>query len=1077
MLTTASQFTSRARSLHVQNAATVRILGGGCPQGIRPRQQSRGFRWGFWSNLDDELSEQIRQRHRLLKQKYSEQINRRLSWDKHPLGEDPRHALKRIMKTYWHSSYSGDRFCDEARPTKHPTPDNEAGVRTGHTIEDVERGAMDQLIFGEDPATPHPSWNRNPQRLRARHLKWTSQTSCGQPIEEDKFIIDPITNRKVTKQPPATSLKNGENSPVKSFKDYRSLFVHPDTASKQADPPEQRDEDSQRRPQAVMDAHRYYQSDGNVQPHDASTGKHSQPAVSKVGEYSPAVLPERHNSDSSLKDGARLEDLLGYKPFTESRLADNFNLATNMEGISQNHADNIRHKASMEEAYGKFCDLQPPQETIDEYGYKSVVADRIASRVADVKSRGANQNNSATGETDTMIKVKPAHDVRHQRSSIRHEGKPLGFREEYVKPEVLREYRSSIQTVKPEDFSASTVEELRAKYGAAEVKQYTTSRHLKPVDSLSQQYDGSSEFKELVTRNEPHDEHSSFPKRPKEQCHPEHVSKCGALNRRPQPSPEVLSQSHSDLHRYDEPSFFEEKTSFDNNQVKVEDCHESSLTPNDSDGKPSSLEEELAHPKTPGTLHELIYQESDGRPETLERLVSVKQGYGRKLSSARCKASEHLGSPRPILERLASVRQGQGKVSNYREMLESLMNQHEQLSNEHDAEATLAVESAKAKNQQADGPSRKLTGNYVRDFPEEFEKSWTQTLASTPDTTDFSSETEVLGESEAMDGGLEGAFGRPTPSRLQPALDRHFSAKAAINQDASKKEKLEGFGDSRSDEGGERLPEKSTTSEAKEELVTTTKEEPTVAADQEAKKYAVDEASEILKETRISSENEPVLYKILAYDPTMQKINMAETTSLVPDFASALSPADALLRLSHPTRFFPHFAGLETEGFEIASGSGDVLVFRKVRPAKSEQVEETKSSANTAAAATKPPPSPTESPVNPIDMTGRPRMVAPASANFASPTGYVKYENLPETEASNLPPPPPRIAYNINLRREEPVYSGPKYKVYDEQKRKKNLGQRVLVGGVWVACISYGVGVVSEYFTTGGVDGMGPQGL
>jgi hypothetical protein len=92
---------------------------------------------------------------------------------------------------------------------------------------------------------------------------------------------------------------------------------------------------------------------------------------------------------------------------------------------------------------------------------------------------------------------------------------------------------------------------------------------------------------------------------------------------------------------------------------------------------------------------------------------------------------------------------------------------------------------------------------------------------------------------------------------------------------------------------------------------------------------------------------EPTIYKILAYDPTMQSISTADTTSIVADSASPLTPAEVLLRLSNPTKFFPHFEPLQAQGYEIVSGSGDVLVFRKVRPAgagptgtKSEEVSE-----------------------------------------------------------------------------------------------------------------------------------------
>ncbi|RWA03892.1 hypothetical protein EKO27_g11210 [Xylaria grammica] len=203
--------------------------------------------------------------------------------------------------------------------------------------------------------------------------------------------------------------------------------------------------------------------------------------------------------------------------------------------------------------------------------------------------------------------------------------------------------------------------------------------------------------------------------------------------------------------------------------------------------------------------------------------------------------------------------------------------------------------------------------------------------------------------------------------------------------------------------------------------------------------------------------DEPTVYKILAYDPTMQAVNVAETTSVVPDLASPLSPTEVLLRLSNPAKFFPHFAPLQAEGFEIVSGGGDILVFRQVRPAKPAAQGGTTY-------------------VNPIDMMGRSAAV-PNAAAFVSPTGFVNYD-MPRVEEPAEPP----FRSNIDVRREEPVFSGQKSSSRDKESRRSkkprmNVGGRIIVGGAWVAGISYALGVVSEYFHTGGADGKGPTGF
>ncbi|KAI0521437.1 hypothetical protein F5B22DRAFT_596839 [Xylaria bambusicola] len=204
--------------------------------------------------------------------------------------------------------------------------------------------------------------------------------------------------------------------------------------------------------------------------------------------------------------------------------------------------------------------------------------------------------------------------------------------------------------------------------------------------------------------------------------------------------------------------------------------------------------------------------------------------------------------------------------------------------------------------------------------------------------------------------------------------------------------------------------------------------------------------------------DEPTVYKILAYDPVSQTINIAETTSVVPDLASPLSPTEVLLRLSNPTRFLPHFAPLQAEGFEIVSGSGHVLVFRQVRPAKATAQDGSPS-------------------VNPIDMMGR-QAAVPNPAAFVSPTGFVNYD-IPRVEEE---PVEHSSRSNVKVGREEAVFSGKRLSSKKNRgekfkKPKMGVGERIIVGGVWVAGISYALGVVIEYFHTGGTDGKGPTGF
>ncbi|KAK3186371.1 hypothetical protein K4F52_004909 [Lecanicillium sp. MT-2017a] len=80
-----------------------------------------------------------------------------------------------------------------------------------------------------------------------------------------------------------------------------------------------------------------------------------------------------------------------------------------------------------------------------------------------------------------------------------------------------------------------------------------------------------------------------------------------------------------------------------------------------------------------------------------------------------------------------------------------------------------------------------------------------------------------------------------------------------------------------------------------------------------------------------ASGSDAATYVVLAFDPLTHSVNVAETSSGVEHVGSAMTPAEAILRLSNPSKFFPHFQPLQEQGYEIVSGRGDVLIFRKVR--------------------------------------------------------------------------------------------------------------------------------------------------
>ena len=216
--------------------------------------------------------------------------------------------------------------------------------------------------------------------------------------------------------------------------------------------------------------------------------------------------------------------------------------------------------------------------------------------------------------------------------------------------------------------------------------------------------------------------------------------------------------------------------------------------------------------------------------------------------------------------------------------------------------------------------------------------------------------------------------------------------------------------------------------------------------------------------------NSSGVYRVLAYDPVTHKVTSAKTTSSVDSAAERPLPlVDALNKLESPAKFLPHFASLQNGGYDVISGSRNVLVFKKVRPGKDYTPVTDEGSPAFEERIRLP---------NPIDGT------TVQTGNFASPTGFVNHDPV-------LPPPPHEEQQNKEpegesqanpsrkMRREEDVFSGTGrswhtnsfWKKRTERKdshrraaRRRRSLKRMLSVGMWTAACCYGVGVAAEHF-------------
>lgn len=371
---------------------------------------------------------------------------------------------------------------------------------------------------------------------------------------------------------------------------------------------------------------------------------------------------------------------------------------------------------------------------------------------------------------------------------------------------------------------------------------------------------------------------------------------------------------------------------------------------------------------------------------------------------------------------------------------------------------------------------RPVTGNFSRDFPEEYAVSWGSAGASMLPKQDgtVASSASTAGTIPVSESSRD-----PGAPRLQTSLDRDqasssaadgepesfvfvssygtdlpAAAKAAQGSNGKKADAKDGKGDKL---------KASLVNELRsiyQDTYGTVEPQRRKPVGQFSAKEAASDNQSAESSDGVAAQN-PTLYKIVAYSPDTQSILTTETTSIVPpENEKFLSPAAALPRLAKPAKFIPHIAPLINEGYEIVSGNGHVLVFRKVRDGPPLGTPAAKAETDTHA----------RKMTNPIDGM---QSIRPATGNFASPTGFVNHD-LPE----------------YHIKSGEAGHDGHTYggsgsswkdqewhdRAARRQKGKKKV-KRLLIGAAWVGGLSYAVGVVAEFFRTGGTEGKGVVGL
>lgn len=1000
-------------------------------------QQIRTFRFArIWAScLDPEPHREVFRYHRKLRHRFAETLNRRLSWDNHPYADDAKRTLKSSIRECWRRDMrpTGRHVNTGARGR---TPDNPTGVRPGRNIEDAERGAMEHLLFGDRGAE---EWPYAPPKTRGRaRNQQTPPTRSAAVLAEDpssevEYIIDPITNRKVPKAAkapnvpdvPSPTINSGFNStlhapsdiPATTFKGYEPQFTS-------FNPP------------PISDSHDPVFYDGP-------------PPEAELKKYGPVKLSP-YASESAHSEQPNL--------VSESEEYENNHAQSSKKSISWHSNDGImatRNNASTDEGRGpnawtagsdnlgykdldKYVDFTPThQRRYDDLEkYKPVVPEEEVH--AETAQPQQPYPDLASYNTFTF----PERDGRpiSQEQTVAdleaYEYQQLASDQENARAvqEDLPDHPSDLSDYTPFNYNepdgrrASAAEEASG-YDPREVQQYQAFRYNEP--------DGKPAFASEEGNYDPSE-----------------VQSYQAF-RHNEPDGKPLSAENTEGYT----------------AAELRECQETSL-----DGPPSQtpMADYAADASELRQYGAVNHNEPDGKQT--EQVDSTAQSLGEfdreqsagyripYLEPTEEERAEDLDLLRASDVRASFSMEPAAEPVENRDVLESEMARHAAASDVVDEEAAAAVKEAKRRSAEAvEKQGRRLTGNYMRDFPEDFARSWTES-------------TFVPEQSKGAGAPLV----QPALDRqpLQPALDRQakLTPKPAV-------------GDLFSAE-----PQGLETSYAKERASTPDspvfvrryggQPESAAAANETGVLPSSSQTATPADSQPESKLEQPTLYKILAYDQTMQTVTVAETTSHVSKAEPALTPAEVLVRLSNPARFFPHFGPLQAQGFEIVSGSGDVLVFRKVRGP-----EDSSAAISAVEAEAEPAPAKEDTkakvlPVNPIDMTGskpQRQFPDPAIGRFASPTGFVNYDDVASAASGDAGGGARRsFVSGIDVRREEPVFSGERKGAEEsggKERTTASLPKRMAVGAAWLAGVSYALGVMGEYFKTGGADGTGPKGF
>ena len=202
----------------------------------------------------------------------------------------------------------------------------------------------------------------------------------------------------------------------------------------------------------------------------------------------------------------------------------------------------------------------------------------------------------------------------------------------------------------------------------------------------------------------------------------------------------------------------------------------------------------------------------------------------------------------------------------------------------------------------------------------------------------------------------------------------------------------------------------------------------------------------------------PALYKVIAYDSSKDIITTNTTPSNFSDSEEPISIPRVISQLTQTARFLPHLASSQNEGFQMIYAEKDFLILRKIHTESPSR------------------PPPYDGDINPVDGTTKHIPMEPATARFASPTGFVNYEPIFPTEPvrkhADAFNSSPGISPNDHPDSQQQIYypsshkfvhsHGKRYTLPHERHRKERR-RRWRRRIVWVLSVTAGTAVSTAY--------------